>query len=117
MLSQLSLDLCAQGVSTLWRSFEVKNTRLMQKMLRQFAGMGLAFGAGVPVMGPGGGMDAETLNEVAECFEDLPLYFLRFHGSTVVDQVIDAMDYAVYVHDVTHIVLDNLQFMLSGTDE
>jgi hypothetical protein len=32
----------------------------------------------------------------------------------MVDQVIDAMDYAVYVHDVSHIVLDNLQFMLSG---
>ncbi len=30
------------------------------------------------------------------------------------DQVIDAMDYAVYVYDVEHIVLDNLQFMLSG---
>lgn len=38
----------------------------------------------------------------------------RFHGSTMVDQVIDAMDYAVYVYDVSHIVLDNLQFMLSG---
>ena len=24
------------------------------------------------------------------------------------------MDYATYVHDVGHIVLDNLQFMLSG---
>ena len=32
----------------------------------------------------------------------------------MVDQVIDAMDYAVYVYDVSHIVLDNLQFMLSG---
>ena len=27
-------------------------------------------------------------------------------------QVLDAMDYAVYVNDVEHIVLDNLQFML-----
>lgn len=81
MLSQLSLDLCAQGVSTLWGSFEVKNTRLMQKMLHQFAGMGLAFGA--PQVVAGGqklgtaAMDKETLHEVAECFEDLPLYFLR----------------------------------------
>lgn len=31
-----------------------------------------------------------------------------------VAQVLDAMDYAVYVHDVEHIVLDNLQFILSG---
>eukprot|EP00750_Incisomonas_marina_P007637 INCI15017.5.p2 GENE.INCI15017.5~~INCI15017.5.p2 ORF type:complete len:656 (+),score=82.53 INCI15017.5:118-2085(+) len=82
MLSQLSLDLCAQGVSTLWGSFEVKNTRLMQKMLHQFAGMGLAFGA-PQVAGQksstasAAAMDKETLHEVAECFEDLPLYFLR----------------------------------------
>lgn len=30
------------------------------------------------------------------------------------NQVLDAMDYAVYVHDVQHIILDNLQFMMSG---
>lgn len=28
--------------------------------------------------------------------------------------MIDAMDYATYVYDVRHIVLDNLNFMLSG---
>ena len=38
ILSQLSLDLAAGGLSTLWGSFEIKNTRLMQKMLQQFAG-------------------------------------------------------------------------------
>ena len=43
------------------------------------------------------------------------MYFLRYYGSTDVDQVLDAMDYAVYVHDVQHIVLDNLQFMMSAT--
>ena len=73
LLSQLSLDLCALGVSTLWGSFEVKNTRLMQKMLQQFAGMGLAFGT-TPTADL---TDRETLHNVAECFEDLPLYFLR----------------------------------------
>ena len=40
------------------------------------------------------------------------MYFLRFFGSTGVDKVLDAMEYAVYVHDVEHIVLDNLQFMM-----
>ena len=29
-------------------------------------------------------------------------------------QIVDAMDYAVYANDVEHVVLDNLQFMLSG---
>lgn len=28
------------------------------------------------------------------------------------EKVLDAMEYAVYVHDVEHIVLDNLQFMM-----
>ncbi|CAM9916226.1 unnamed protein product, partial [Hapterophycus canaliculatus] len=42
ILSQLSLDLAAGGLSTLWGSFEIKNTRLVQKMLRQFAGRPLA---------------------------------------------------------------------------
>ena len=31
-----------------------------------------------------------------------------------VDEVVDAMDYAVYVYDVQHIILDNLQFMMTG---
>ena len=34
-------------------------------------------------------------------------------GSTEVDQVLDAMEYAVYVYDVENIILDNLQFMTS----
>ena len=46
-------------------------------------------------------------------FQALPLSFLRFHGGTDVDQVLDAMDYAVYAKDVQHIILDNLQFMLT----
>lgn len=42
ILSQLSLDLAAGGLNTLWGSFEIKNTRLLQKMLQQFAGRPLA---------------------------------------------------------------------------
>ena len=45
----------------------------------------------------------------------LPLYFMRFYGSTEIDDVLDAMEYAVYVYDVEHILLDNLQFMLSSS--
>ena len=37
-LSQLSLDLCDQGVNTLWGSFEIKNIQLIKKMLMQYAG-------------------------------------------------------------------------------
>jgi twinkle protein len=34
ILSQMSLDLAQQGVNMLWGSFEVKNTRLVKKMLQ-----------------------------------------------------------------------------------
>ena len=57
---------------------------------------------------------ALTFEQHADQMEKLPLWFLRSYGSTGVGEVLDAMNYAVYVHDVTHIVLDNLQFMLSG---
>lgn len=42
------------------------------------------------------------------------MHFLRFFGSTDVDEVLDAMEYAVYAYDVQHILLDNVQFMMAG---
>lgn len=55
----------------------------------------------------------EILESVFDRFQSLPLYFMRFHGGSDVDEVLDAMEYAVYVNDVEHIVLDNMQFMIS----
>ena len=104
-LSQVSLDLCAQGVNTLWGSFEIKNMQLMKKMIQQYSGKassGEVF------------RDHEHFNRVADEFAELPLYFMRFYGSTEIDEVLDAMEYATYVYDVEHIILDNLQFMLSS---
>jgi twinkle protein len=103
-LGQLSLDFAEQGINTLWGSFEIKNTRLMQKLLQQFSRQPLPVGK--PEM-------AEALNALADRFQSLPLYFMKFHGGSDVDDVLDAMDYAVYVHDVEHIILDNMQFMIS----
>ena len=54
-----------------------------------------------------------TLSALADKFESLPLYFMKFHGGSDVDDVLDAMEYAAYVHDVEHIILDNMQFMIS----
>ena len=99
-LSQLSLDFCELGVSTLWGSFELQNHRLLKKMVRQYA-------------------RTDTLSLVTEhqyyfsLFSQLPLYLLRFHGSTSVHELLDAMEYAVYVYDVSHVIIDNLQFMVS----
>jgi len=38
---------------------------------------------------------------------------MNFHGGSDIDEVIKTMEYAVYVHDVEHIILDNMQFMIS----
>eukprot|EP00753_Platysulcus_tardus_P012338 PLAT3354.34.p1 GENE.PLAT3354.34~~PLAT3354.34.p1 ORF type:complete len:766 (-),score=342.49 PLAT3354.34:54-2237(-) len=107
LLSQLSLDYASEGVNTLWGSFEVKNTRLLRTMLSQHCGA-----------------DVETqlddFDAIADDFAELPLYFMRFFGSSDIASVLDAMEHAVYVHDVQHILLDNLQFMLetgSGMDK
>lgn len=47
----------------------------------------------------------EKFEALADRFETLPLYFMRFHGGSDVDEVLDAMEYAVYVNDVEHIFL------------
>ena len=52
---------------------------------------------------------------LADKFESLPMHFLKFHGGSDVDHVLDAMEYAAYVYDVDHIILDNMQFMISRT--
>ncbi len=105
ILSQLSLEVATQGVPTLWGSFEIRNPRLARTMMMQHAAsLGILLSPDRP----------EHFDLVADHFQNLPFHFLRFYGSSPVAEVIDAMDYAVYVHDVQHIILDNLQFMLSG---
>ena len=85
LASQISIDLLEAGAPTLWGSFEVKNSALAIKMLKQKARQrdGL----------PG---DATALNELCDDFERLPLHFMRFHAATDVDDVIDAMEFAAY---------------------
>ena len=99
LASQISLDLLEGGAPTLWGSFEVKNSALAIKMLKQKA----RDAGGLP-------RDA-ALEALCDDFERLPLHFMRFHAATNVDDVVDAMEFAAYVHDVEHVVLDNLQFM------
>jgi len=103
-LGQLSLDFAENGINTLWGSFEIKNTRLMHKLLHQFSRGPL----------PNDQINkAQVLEVLADRFENLPLYFMKFHGGSDIDDVLDAMEYAAYVHDVEHIILDNMQFMIS----
>lgn len=56
-----------QGVCTLWGSFEINNVRLAKIMLTQFAGRRLED-------------QLELYDEWADRFEELPLYFMTFHG-------------------------------------
>jgi twinkle protein len=101
IISQLSIDYCSQGINTLWGSFEIQNTRLAKKMLTQFACKNLE-------------KNIHEFKFYADKFSELPLYFMKFYGTTVLDHVIDTMEYATYAHDVEHIVLDNLQFMMGS---
>ncbi len=105
ILSQLSLETAQQGVPTLWGSFEIRNPRLARTMMKQYSAL-----LGIEL----NEHHHEAFDYVADRFEELPFYFLKFYGSSPVQEVIEAMEYAVYVHDVQHIILDNLQFMLSG---
>ena len=107
-LGQLSLDFAENDVRTLWGSFEIKNTRLMHKLLQQYAR-----GPLIAEKNLSEEKKREAIHVLADKFQDLPLYFMKFHGGSDVDDVIDAMEYSVYVHDVQHIILDNMQFMLS----
>jgi len=104
-LSQLSLDYAAQGVPTLWGSFEINNVRLAKALMTQFFTSRTQRPAVELV---------PCFDEWAELFEALPIFFLKFSGSVPVDRVLDAMEYANYVQDVSHVLLDNLQFMTSG---
>ena len=76
--------------------------------------------------------------QIGDDFEQLPMYFMTFHGQESIDRVIDVkalpsfyisqcisislfalffqtMSHAVYVKDISHVIVDNLQFML-GTN-
>eukprot|EP00189_Rhodosorus_marinus_P000956 CAMPEP_0113960114 /NCGR_PEP_ID=MMETSP0011_2-20120614/4528_1 /TAXON_ID=101924 /ORGANISM="Rhodosorus marinus" /LENGTH=770 /DNA_ID=CAMNT_0000971517 /DNA_START=261 /DNA_END=2573 /DNA_ORIENTATION=- /assembly_acc=CAM_ASM_000156 len=109
LMGQMSLDLCMKGVRTLWGSFEINNVRLAKTLLGQFYYMKTG-----RYLRPTDIDSLETFEELCAEFENLPLYFMKFYGSCPVPKVIETMEYANYLLDTTHFVLDNLQFMLSG---
>lgn len=104
-MGQVSLDLAEQGINVLWGSFEIKNTRLLHKLLKQYSREALPSATDEKAR--------DKLNLLADKFENLPMHFLKFHGGSDIDEVLDAMEYAVYVHDTEHIILDNMQFMIT----
>lgn len=101
ILSQYSIAMAAQGVNTCWASFEIKNKKLAKKMLYQSAKADLS-------------KYPDRLDNEWNKFAELPLWFMKFFGSTDLAKVLDCMDYLIYVHDVKFFLLDNLQFLLAG---
>nr|XP_007962052.2 twinkle protein, mitochondrial isoform X2 [Chlorocebus sabaeus] len=81
-ISEYALDLCSQGVNTLWGSFEISNVRLARVMLTQFAEGRLED-------------QLDKYDHWADRFEDLPLYFMTFHGQQSIR--IAAQDYIIGV--------------------
>ena len=58
-------------------------------------------------------MEEENIGEIFTNFEQHPLYFLNFYGSTPIDLLFETLDYAIYAYDISFVCLDNMQFMLS----
>lgn len=98
-MSEYSLDLALQGVSTLWGSFEIRNARLASTLLRQYVGYSLE-------------KKLNEFNHWATEFEKYPMYFMTFHGQQPLKIVMEAIEHAHYVHDINHVIIDNLQFMM-----
>lgn len=76
----------------------MKNVRLCKLMLNQFAQTSLI-------------SHVDKIDEFANEFEKLPMYFMPYHGQESFDNVLKTMNLAVKEIGVEHIVLDNLQFM------
>lgn len=93
-----------QGVPTLWGNFEIKNVRLVKKMLNQFAQKRLE-------------SHLDQFDRWANRFEQLPLFFLTFHGEESFDVVLESMEMAVQRYGIRHVIVDNLQFMIGNQCE
>jgi twinkle protein len=100
-LSQLSLDFAKQGTPTLWGSFEVRNDILATNMLLQYSNVDLI-------------QEPNKFEFYAEQMEKIPLYYLKYFGSTELDKLLNSIEYAIYAFDIGHVLIDNLQFLLSG---
>lgn len=103
-ISDYSLDLSMQGVNTLWGSFEIRNARLAKTMLQQLAGIPLD-------------ENLHLFDHWADQLEKLPIYFMTFHGQQSIKVVMEAIEHATYIHDIAHVIIDNLQFMMGTEDQ
>lgn len=59
----------------------------------------------------------QSFDMVADQFMELPLYYMSFHGSTNINQVLGTITYSIEKYGINFIVIDTLQFLLSGQAE
>ncbi|XP_018335132.1 twinkle protein, mitochondrial [Agrilus planipennis] len=59
----------------------------------------------------------EMFESFADSFEKLPIYYMTFHGQQSLKVVMEAVEHAQYVHDIAHVIIDNLQFMMGMTED
>lgn len=122
----MSLDYCFQGVKTLWGSFEIKHTRLARIMIQQVAAQSL-FHNDNKVEEDKVEDDncneeninqkiikEDVINQAQKILQNSPIYFMDYFGSTPLETILESMHQAVRDQQIQHIILDNLQFMLSG---
>jgi twinkle protein len=100
LLSQMSLDFCKKGVPTLWGSFEIQNEILVSAMMSQFSDTNLT-------------KHPEKLEHNFAKFAELPLYYMSFFGSTDLEKVFSTIEYAIEKYQISHIIIDTLQFLLA----
>ena len=87
-LSEYSLDLCMQNVTTLWGSFEVKNSRLAKMQLKQFSGVNLE-------------ENLDSFDKWADLFQKMPMFYMTFFGANEVS----SSTYWIFKCDVLAIAL------------
>lgn len=118
LVSQLSLDLCMNGVPTLFGSFEIQVPRLQRILLSQFVYRNF-FGEWSPQPERSGlfpNMNKEEeFRKYFSAYAELPMSFMDFFGSTSIESVINVMSHHVESQDVQHVIIDNLQYMVAGS--
>ena len=60
-----------QNVTTLWGSFEVKNSRLAKMQLKQFSGVNLE-------------ENLDSFDKWADLFQKMPMFYMTFFGANEV---------------------------------
>jgi twinkle protein len=110
VLSQVSLDLAIQGVKILWGSFEIRNSRLIQVMLQQLSKEPI-FEKTV--------IHEQSFKRGASFLRRLPINFINLFGSNSLGLVMNILEQAMLQPQLCPrvIILDNLQFLLSGQTE